>query len=226
MTHTDHTGWKNLPGSFDSLKLLQQFSSSNDFDIPDLLPQSFPLPTAPEMVPYRHKRVEYVSPTQDICCFYLYDYKFESVWNHPNKCPKHLRRYYAVCSPDFSLYTDMPLPLQLFNTYRSRWCGRFWQSLGLKVIPTVSWSDSASYDFCFVGIPKGVMITVAVPQVSAEEHVIAGFHAGLQEAVRRIKPSSILLYGSLDGLEIQCGVPVVETVRTLERVCRVVPHSE
>ena len=31
----------------------------------------------------------------------------------------------------------MPLSLKVYNTFRSRWCGAYLQSKGIKVIPTV-----------------------------------------------------------------------------------------
>lgn len=50
-----------------------------------------------------------------------------------------LKQYYCLLSPDYSLYTDMPLALQIKNTFKNRWCGAYWQSLGLNVIPTIEW---------------------------------------------------------------------------------------
>lgn len=39
--------------------------------------------------------------------FFLYDYKFERVWKNPDADLEKLRRYRAVLSPDFSMYTEM-----------------------------------------------------------------------------------------------------------------------
>ena len=64
-----------------------------------------------------------------------------------------LSEFYCVLSPDFSLFTNMPRALQIESVFKNRWCGAFWQSKGLKVIPTVSWSDEKSFDFCFEGMP-------------------------------------------------------------------------
>lgn len=64
--------------------------------------------------------------------------------------------------PDYSAYADMNLWRQMENIAHSRWVGAFWQSRGIKVIPTVSWSDARSYSFCFDEIEnrqKGRLMT-------------------------------------------------------------------
>lgn len=39
--------------------------------------------------------------------FFLYDYRFERVWKHPDHDLEKLSRYWAVLSPDFSMYLEM-----------------------------------------------------------------------------------------------------------------------
>ena len=67
----------------------------------------------------------------------------------------------SVTSSDFSMYLEMPYALQIYNTFRNRWCGAFFAEKGLKVIPTVNWSDEKSFDFCFKGIEKGSIVAVS-----------------------------------------------------------------
>ena len=71
--------------------------------------------------------------------FFLYDYRFERVWKSPDADLEKLSRYRAVLSPDFSMYLEMAPVLQLYNVFRNRWCGAYWASKGLRVIPTVNW---------------------------------------------------------------------------------------
>ena len=92
--------------------------------------------------------------------FFLYDYKFERVWKSPDSDIEKLRRYRAVLSPDFSIYTEMTPVLQLYNVFRNRWCGAYFASKGMRVVPTVSWGEENTFDFCFMGIPKGSTVAV------------------------------------------------------------------
>ena len=131
--------------------------------------------------------------------FFLYDYKFERVWKEPDRDIERLRRYRAVLSPDFSIYLEMNPTIQLYNTFRNRWCGAYFQSKGMRVIPTVNWGDESTFDFCFLGIPKGS--TVAVSTYMVSEH---GNHSdqkefflkGYNEMLRRVEPERIICYNT------------------------------
>ena len=81
--------------------------------------------------------------------FYIWDYQFERVWNQPLRYAKVLKEFGVVLTPDFSTYLDFPKAIQIFNHYRKHWCGAYWQSLGVNVIPTIGWGDHDSYDWCF-----------------------------------------------------------------------------
>ena len=62
--------------------------------------------------------------------FYIDDYQFERVWNAPEKYIGVLAEYDCILSPDFSLYMDMPMPMKIWNVYRSRQIGAFYQGCG------------------------------------------------------------------------------------------------
>lgn len=128
--------------------------------------------------------------------FYLDDYQFERVWISPKRYVKLLRQYAFTLSPDFSLYTDMPLVMQMWNVYRSRLLGQFWQNNGINVIPTVSWSDERSYSFCFDGLPRRSVISVSTRGCVRQAEPRKLWQAGMAEAVRRLEPTKILIYGS------------------------------
>jgi hypothetical protein len=148
--------WTSKPGGWDTTGTREEFTSVSPLGIPDLLPQDFSfLPGDLRLQPYRTKLVD---ESRDICHFYLDDYRFETTWNKPNAALIHLRRYWAVMTPDFSLYPQWPMVVNQWKTYRSRWLGRWWQSQGLRVIPTVNWADEASHAYCFDGIPRGEIV--------------------------------------------------------------------
>lgn len=128
--------------------------------------------------------------------FYLDDYQFERVWISPKRYVKLLRQYAFTLSPDFSLYTDMPLVMQMWNVYRSRLLGQFWQNNGINVIPTVRWSDERSYSFCFDGLPRQSVISVSTRGCVRQAEPRKLWQAGMAEAVRRLEPTKILIYGS------------------------------
>ena len=145
-------------------------------------------------------------PENYIAHFYYDDYKFISAWREPDKYLDKLRKFKAVVSPDFSLYTDFPIALQILSCYRRQWVGAYWQMMGIDVIPDVVWGEKASFDFCFEGIPKGGTVAVSTVGVKNDKEWNNGlgtlFKDGYDEMLNRIEPKTILFYGDMiDGLE-------------------------
>lgn len=127
--------------------------------------------------------------------FFLDDYQFERVWNNPDGYVELLSGYECVLSPDFSLYMDMPMPMKVWNVYRSRQLGAYWQSRGLKVIPTVSWAEPETYEFCFRGIPSGSVVAVSTIGVKEDARALGVWRDGMSEMMKRVAPSTVVVYG-------------------------------
>ena len=141
---------------------------------------------------------------------FLHDYQFERLWNTPNKYIPLLQKAGAVCSPDFSMYTDTPRALNLYNHYRKHWLAAFWQSNGITVIPTICWSDDQSFEWCFDGEPEGSIVAVSSIGVMKNQEARTLFMGGYQQMIRKLNPSQILFMGSVpDG----CG----ENIMPMER---------
>ncbi len=196
MTRTAHR-WQSKPGGYDALHATQLFSSSNQYGIPDL--QHTPTSRIPAwLVPYR-QRIRANEPLDDGAVhFFLDDYRFETVWSRPLKALTALRPYPTLLTPDFSLYRDWPLMLQMWNVYRNRWCGRFWQAEGFTIVPTISWSTAVSYDFCFLGVPRRSVVAVSAVGVNLSHPLdYQLFLDGFREMAQRLEPLLVLSYGRL-----------------------------
>jgi len=126
--------------------------------------------------------------------FFLDDYKFDEVWNKPEKQIHRLRQYTQVLSPDFSLYADMPEPLQVYNTFRNRWCAAVWQAARMAVIPTISWGSDNTFDFCFDGIETGSVVAVSTVGTQLFKEY---FMRGYTEMCLRLDPKFVIVYGSV-----------------------------
>ena len=127
--------------------------------------------------------------------FYLDDYQFERLWNKPEEYVDILKQYECILSPDFSLYMDMPMPMKIWNIYRSRLIGQYYQSQGIKVIPTLSWAEEETFEFCFEGIPKGSIVSISTIGVKKNKEALKIWKTGVDELIKRIEPSTILIYG-------------------------------
>ena len=149
---------------------------------------------------------EIKDPENYIAHFYYDDYKFISAWREPDKYIDRLRKFKAVVAPDFSLYTDFPIALQILSCYRRQWCGAYWQSKGIDVIPDVVWGTRDSFSFCFDGIPKHSTVAVSTVGVKADkdwnDEASSLFRDGYNEMLERLEPTAILFYGDMiEGLE-------------------------
>ena len=124
--------------------------------------------------------------------FFTYDWLFETVFDKPEKALEKLDQYYALLTPEFSTYKDMPYAVQLWSVFKSRWCGAFWQKHGLKVIPTIAWGTKDSHEFCFEGVEQGSVVAVSTYYSMDNE---SGFMEGYNKMLEVIKPSAIICYG-------------------------------
>lgn len=131
--------------------------------------------------------------------FFLYDYKFEDIWENPDRYIEILKQYRAVLTPDYSMYTDMNPTIQLYNTFRNRWVGAYLAEKGIKVIPTVSWGLENTFDFCFNGIEKGSIVAVSTYMVSEHGNHMDQkefFMKGYNEMLKRLEPELIICYNT------------------------------
>ena len=127
--------------------------------------------------------------------FYVDDYQFERVWNDPQKYIEVLRDYDCVLTPDFSLYLDMPIAMKLWNVFRSRLIGQMCQDAGLIVIPTVSWAEKETFEFCFDGLPVGAVLSISTIGVKNSPEAMQIWRDGVDELIKRKKPKALLIYG-------------------------------
>ena len=67
------------------------------------------------------------------------------------------------------------------------------------MIPTVSWGNENTFEFCFLGIPKGSTVAVSTYVVSEHDNRCDQkefFMKGYREMLRRIEPERIICYNT------------------------------
>lgn len=117
-----------------NLPLLQKVRTVGRYDMPMLAKQDVTTPDTLMGFNYAtgKKTVKHCG-----IHFFIDDYQFQRVWNQPDRYIAPLKRFQCVLTPDFSTYMDMPEAMRIYNVFRSRLIGAYWQSCGLKVIPTL-----------------------------------------------------------------------------------------
>lgn len=186
------------------------FSSSNWLGFPDLIPS---------MLWDGDIRRVYIkdgdeAPAQFICWssvgvdermrghvinFYASDDRFETaIWEKSSQFMDKMRviQPEALVMPDFSTWTDEPAAFNIWNTYRARWCSRYWQEAGHKIIPNINLCDEASWKWIFLGIPSEIpTAAVQCRNYNKDEKGKQLFVRGLHEWCKRIKTRKIFIYG-------------------------------
>ncbi len=195
----------------------KSFSRGGRFDLPAIREQTIALDDL-KLIRFSSVVRAEVSDLDATVHFFEPDERFDEVWKNPDHYLEELSQYRQLMSPDFSLYADMPIAQQFLNTFRSRWCGWYWQEHGLTVIPTVSWSTVRSFEFCFDAIAPGAVVAVSTVGLRDVEEP---FMTGFSHMCRRLSPAQVVCYGepfdAMPGLADVVVVPYVRDARVARR---------
>ena len=168
------------------------FCTAGHWEMPVVEKQEIPLDGI-ELISFSDTKANDIHNSQKAVHFFIDDYKFEGVYRNPERSLPRLSQYKFLLTPDYSTYSDMNYWRQLESVAHSRWIGAYWQDQGQLVVPTVSWSDSKSFEFCFDGIEKGSV--VAVGMIGCKRSKSAFLH-GYEKMLEVIEPSSIICCGT------------------------------
>lgn len=128
--------------------------------------------------------------------FFLADTYIERVWAAPDKYLPVFQQYQAIIQPDFSQYTNMPVAMRIWNHYRKMWLSAYYQSHGIRVIPAPGWSDEASYEYCFDGMPKHSLLVISTVGCIQSKGPRKLFMKGLERCLDVLEPSQVVFYGA------------------------------
>ena len=133
--------------------------------------------------------------------FFIDDYKFDgpcnSIWLHPENTFEIIQHFSGMIAPDFSTCVDFPDPLKRWNIYRMCAFGSWIASQNIPVISNVRWGSEETWTYCFDGNPYNSMIaigTIASGLRSIQNRPL--FENGLFYMVEKLRPHTILVYGS------------------------------
>ena len=160
----------------------------------------------PEIEPTQFDNAEFIgfnyaksakNPEGKAVHYFLDDYQFIRVWTDPDRYIAMLQRFKYALTPDFSLYTDFPKSLQIYNHYRKHWLGAYWQMHGINVIPTIGWSDRESFEWCFDGEPTHSVVAISSVGTQVKKEARQQFLEGYLEMMERLHPEQIIFYGKV-----------------------------
>ncbi|MBO5449399.1 MAG: DUF4417 domain-containing protein [Ruminococcus sp.] len=170
------------------------FEAEGKYDIPKLTGSD--VDEIPELIGFNYAKTA-KDRTDKGVHFFLDDYQFTRVWNNPTNYIELLKQFRIVLTPDFSLYSDFPRAMQIYNHYRKHWLGAYWESNCIKVIPTICWSDESSFEWCFEGEPVGSIVAVSSVGTQQNKNSKRAFLLGYEKMLERLQPETIIFYGNI-----------------------------
>ena len=127
--------------------------------------------------------------------FYMHDREFSRVLTATDQYLDLLKQYDGVITPDCTLMIGQSPCLQQANTYMNRAVGFYLQKNGIPVIPNIRWSDERSFDYCFLGVPKGSMVSVSTHGCITSREERRMFKTGLEAMLDALQPKTVLVHG-------------------------------
>lgn len=144
-----------------------------------------------------------------ILSFFTWDDYFEKWWWHPAKYTTKVlnSKIKYIVTPDYSMDTDMPKIMCLYQLYRSRWLSRFFQEAGLTLLPHVTWPDGDIEfleKYSLATMPKHTPVLCTQLQTLDPDKVEGGLdHLKKQFdlVMERLTPKVLVLYAGKPGYE-------------------------
>lgn len=175
-----------------NLKLLQNIETIKPFDLPKLS-QTLEVPT--DVISFNYCK-SCKNPKNYYIHFYIDDYQFERIWNRPEYYVKVLGQFKGIIAPDYSTYTNMPVAQQIFQVYKSRLIGAYFQSHGYNVIPNLSWSDEKSLEWSLKGLPKHSTVALST-NGCLNKDTKENFIKCYKKAIQELEPTTIIIVGEV-----------------------------
>lgn len=167
------------------------FESKNEYGFPEVFPYKTKV-SCNKWIDFDSSRKQ--TGQAEGLHFYCDDYKFNCLWTDPQRYVPILQRYKYVVMPDFSLYYNFPVALQIYNKFRNHWLYAYFLVHGIQMIPNISVSTPDCYDWSFLGLPLGSVVAFsdigAIRDKASRQATMQGYEA----MIKKLQPTQILYF--------------------------------
>lgn len=176
-----------------NLDMMEGMNFSYIHGFPQLVPYKGPCSWS-NIIPFSKRNKCKSKDNVAVHCFEQ-DYFFATFWNNLDRSIFSLKDYAAVFAPDFTLYVDAPQPVNIWEVYRSRFCGARMQLDGYNVIPTFSYADASSLSWTLEGLPMHSVLGVSGTGLKASTARLKLFQYAMRRAEEELSPILFYVYG-------------------------------
>ena len=193
-----HGGYTVKEGLFimHNLDLFQAFTPEY-YGFPDVPPCS--LVDSSDFLPFNFR-----DKKSDCLDFFCDDRFFECVWKNPLGYVDLFRSYRFIVQPDFSLFYDMPIALQIYNKYRNHTLAAFYSMQGVRVIPNINLSTPCCFNWSIRGYPKNSVVAFSsIGSLRSRSDRYYLFRA-YDYMINKLDPVGVLWFGSSVDCPSEC----------------------
>ena len=183
--------------SYQNINLTAGLKLVGENELPEVAAYTGEMPAV--LTPYSIKDT---GDTRGAIHFYVDDYRFKGMWENLAYYTKQVSRYKMVIAPDFSLYLDQSRTLNLFQLYQNRVVTSSWQHQGLQVIPSVSWGNADSFEYCFDGLPQNSVLALGGLGNAHHQSMLRLWEYGVNLTIERLHPIALIIYGAPKKLDL------------------------
>ena len=128
------------------------FPCNNDLEIPNLRLDLQPRVCSVPFLCFGEQKRTHNMKGVGTLHFYTDDYRFNTVYEHPEKILRHNPA--NIVEPNFSLYNDTPIAFGMQAVYKKRMVSRLMQENGIRVFVDLNVAPKF-YKLNLLGVPKG-----------------------------------------------------------------------
>lgn len=166
------------------------FPSDNDAEVPTLRLDRQPRFCDIPFVCFGEQKRTFQMEGQGTLHFYTDDYRFNSVYEHPEKILQHNPA--NIVEPNFSVFHEMPIAFGLQAIYKKRFIARAMQERGIGVFVDLNVA-SKFYKLNMLGIPAGYS-SFCTRGYSDRLHYLE-FEYNLAKSIAGDNPLLFVIYG-------------------------------
>jgi len=145
-----------------------------------------------------------------IVSFYTWDDYFEGWYESPERFVAKLLNsgIKYIITPDYSQLSEDPKAVSVWNLYRARFVGRYFQECGLKVVPNISWrAGDMNYleEHILATLPVGLPLIAMQLQTVDYDKAPGGkemVKKGLKRVFEVLQPQGVLFYVGKQAQEL------------------------
>lgn len=128
------------------------FPTDNDWEIPTLRLDVMPTGATIPFLAFGEQKRTYDMRYSGTLHFYVDDYRFNTIYDHPEKILNHHPQ--NIVEPNFSLFNETPAAFGLQAVYKKRWLARAMQDRGIGVFVDLNVAQKF-IKLNLLGIPLG-----------------------------------------------------------------------